>query len=107
VPLSVSIPLFAFVVVVLPPLAFMEHPGPDVGGTAQHGNSFRLARIQKANRLDIGEVHFLQVQNNWWCAQVEFGLHLMHMLRSKFTAKPHAISNPVNPERHPFSAELR
>jgi len=59
VSLSIPIPFFAFAVVLLALLAFLEHPGPDVGRTVQHRNSRRLARIQKANRLDISEVHFL------------------------------------------------
>jgi len=55
---AITILFFAFAVV-LAPLAFLKHPAPDVGGTVQHRNSRRLARIQKANRLDISEGHFL------------------------------------------------
>jgi hypothetical protein len=66
----------------------------------QHGNSFRFTLVEKANGFDIYEGQFLQIQNCWGFAKLEFGFDLIQVRRPKLSTQPNPRSGPFNPERH-------
>src|SRR5258706_4824725 len=82
------------------PASLLQHPFPDVRRTVQNRYTFRLTCIEKTNTFEIDKIQFLQIQNNWRFAALDFGLDLIQMANSKFAAKPNPPFDPFNPQRH-------
>ncbi len=66
----------------------------------QDRNPLRFTRIEKTNTFEIDEIQFLQVQNDWRFAAVDFGFDLIQLPNAKFTAEPQSPLDPFNPQRH-------
>src|SRR5712664_2451035 len=84
------------------PTSLLQHPFPDVRRTMQDRNPLRFTRIEKTNTFEIDEIQFLQVQNDWRFAAVDFGFDLIQLPNAKFTAEPQSPLDPFNPQRHFF-----
>jgi hypothetical protein len=69
----------------------------------QDRDSLRLTRIEKTNSFEIYKNQFLQIQNDWRLAALDFGFDLIQLPNAKFTAEPKSPLDPFNPQRH-FSA---
>src|SRR5271165_3824776 len=82
------------------PTSLLQHPFPDVRRTVQDRDALRLTRIEKTNTFEIDEIQFLQIQNDWRLAALDFGFDLIQVLKSKFSAEPNTPFNPFNPQRH-------
>jgi hypothetical protein len=79
---------------------FPQHPFPDVRRAVDHRNPVRFTAIKKANGFDIDEVQFLQIQNHWCVAKLDFGFDLIQVLSPKIAAQSNPRSGPINLERH-------
>jgi len=66
----------------------------------QDRHPLRLTRIEKTNCFEIYKVQFLQIENDWRFAALDFGLHLNQIPESQFTAEPNPFFEPFNPQRH-------
>jgi hypothetical protein len=77
----------------------------------QHLDPLRLACVEKANSLDVHEIHLLQIQSYFWSATLDLRFHLIKVLRSKRPAQPNPRSaparNPFNPQSHRSLVESR
>jgi hypothetical protein len=64
----------------------------------------RLAGVQEANRVDIHEVYFIQIQSYPWVTTLDLSAQSVEVLRSKFTAQlnPYPVFpiNSINSQRH-------
>src|SRR5713226_4475309 len=80
--------------------SLLQHPFPDVRRTVQDRDPLRLTRIEKANSFEIYKVQFLQIQNDWRLAVLDFGFDLIQLPNAKFTAEPNSPLDPFNPQRH-------
>jgi hypothetical protein len=93
------------------PISFPEHPLPDVWRAVQHWDPLRLTCVEKANSLDVHEIHLLQIQSYLWSATLDLRFHLIKVLRSKRPAQPNPRSaptrNPFNPQSHRSLVEPR
>src|SRR5271169_6305338 len=78
----------------------LQHPFPDVSRTVQDRNARQLTRVEKPNAFEIDEVQFLQIQNDWRFAALDFGLDLIQVPNPKFAAQPNLLFDPFNPQRH-------
>ena len=77
--------------------SLLQHPFPDVSRTAQDRDSCRLTRNEKTNAFEIDEIQFLQIQNDWRFASLDFGLDLIQLSNSKFAAEPNPPFEPFDP----------
>jgi hypothetical protein len=66
----------------------------------QHQNSLRLRCIEKTNTFEIDKIQFLQIQNDWRFAALDFRFDCIQVLNSKFAAEPNPPVDPFNPQRH-------
>jgi hypothetical protein len=66
----------------------------------QDRDSLRLTRIEKTNSFEIYKDQFLQIQNDWRLAALDFGFDLIQLPNAKFTAEPKSPLDPFNPQRH-------
>jgi len=82
------------------PTSLLQHPFPDVRRTVQDRHARRLTRVEKTNAFQIDKIQFLQIQNDWRFAALDFGFDCIQVLSSKFAAEPNSPSNPFNPQRH-------
>src|SRR5271169_2889253 len=82
------------------PTSLLEHPFPDVRRTVQDRDALRLTCIEKTNTFEIDEIQFLQIQNDWRSAALNFGFDLIQVPNPKFAAKPNPPFDPFNPQRH-------
>ena len=93
------------------PISFPEHPLPDVSRAVQHWDPLRLTCVEKANSLDVHEIHLLQIQSYLWSATLDLRFHLIKGLRSQRPAQPNPRSapsrNPFNPQSHRSLVESR
>ena len=80
--------------------SLLQHPFPDVGRTVQDRDALCLTCIEKTNTVEIDEIQFLQIQNDWRFAALDFGFDLIQVPNSKFTAKPNPPLDLFNPQRH-------
>src|SRR5580700_6441407 len=80
--------------------SFLQHPFPDVRRTVQDREPLRLTCIEKANTFEIDKTQFLQIQNDWRFAALDFGFDLIQLPNAKFTAEPKSPLDPFNPQRH-------
>jgi hypothetical protein len=64
--------------------SLLQHPFPDVSRTVQDRDACRLTRIEKTNAFEIDEIQFLQIQNSWRFAALDFGFDLIQVPKSKF-----------------------
>jgi hypothetical protein len=78
----------------------LQHPFPDVRRTVQDRDPLRLTRIEKTNSFEIYKVQFLQIQNDWRFAALDFGFDLIQVPNSKLAAEPKSPLDPFNPQRH-------
>src|ERR1700730_1886455 len=84
------------------PASLLQHPFPDVRRIVQDRDPLRLTRIEKTNSFEIYKVQFLQIQNDWRFAALDFGLHLIQMPESQFAAEPNPPFEPFYPQRHVY-----
>ncbi|SRR6266849_4392544 len=93
------------------PISFPEHPLPDEWRAVQHWDPLRLTCVEKANSLDVHEIHLLQIQSYLWSATLDLRFHLIKGLRSQRPAQPNPRSapsrNPFNPQSHRSLVESR
>src|SRR5579862_7630958 len=82
------------------PASLLQHPFPNVRRTVQDRHPLRLTRIEKTNCFEIYKLQFLQIENDWRFAALDFGLHLKQIAESQFTAEPKPFFEPLNPQRH-------
>jgi hypothetical protein len=82
------------------PTSLLQHPFPDVSRTVQDRDACRLTCIEKTNAFEIDEIQFLQIQNDWRFASLDFRLDLVEVTYSKFATEPNSPLNPFNPQRH-------
>jgi hypothetical protein len=66
----------------------------------QDHDARRLTCIEKTNTFQIDEIQFLQIQDDWRFAALNFGFELIQVPNSKFAAKPNPPLAPFNPQRH-------
>jgi hypothetical protein len=82
------------------PTSLLQHPLPDVSRAVQDRNTCRLTRVEKTNSISIDEIQFLQIQNDWRFAALDFRLDFIQLTNSKFAAEPNRPFDPFNPQRH-------
>src|ERR1700746_2428463 len=82
------------------PTSLLQHPFPDISRTVQDRDACRLTRVEKTNAFEIYEIQFLQIQNDWRFAALDFGFDCIQVLNSKFAAEPNPPLDPFNPQRH-------
>jgi hypothetical protein len=82
------------------PTSFLQHPFPDVRRTVQDRDPLRLTRIEKTDTFEIDKIQFLQIQNDWRFAVLDFGFDLIQLPNAKLTAEPKSPLDPFNPQRH-------
>src|SRR5438132_11430279 len=80
--------------------SLLQHPFPDVRRTVQDRDPLRLTRIEKTNSFEIYTVQFLQIQNDWRLAVLDFGFDLIQLPNAKFTAEAKSPWDPFNRQRH-------
>ena len=73
----------------------------------QDRDPLRLTRIEKANTFEIDKIQFLQIQNDWRFAALDFGLHLIHIPGSQFATQPNPSFGSFNPQRHSLTGSGR
>src|ERR1700688_1571386 len=78
----------------------LQHPFPDVRRTVQDRRARRLTRAEKTNTFEIDKIQFLQIQNDWRFATLDFGFDLIQVPNSQFAAEPNPPLDPFNPQRH-------
>jgi hypothetical protein len=66
--------------------SFAQHPLPDIRRTSKHRDALCSAGVKEANRFEIHEIHFLQIQSNWGFTLLDLGSHLIEVLTSQFPA---------------------
>ncbi len=59
-----------------------------------------LKCIEKTNTFEIDEIQFLQIQNDWRLAALDFRFDLIQVTNSKFAAEPNPPLDQFNPQRH-------
>src|SRR5580704_10307584 len=89
------------------PASLLQHPFPNVRRTVQDRHPLRLTRIEKTNTFEIYKVQFLQIENDWRFAALDFGLHLNQIPESQFAAEPNPPFEPFNPQRHSLTGSGR
>src|SRR6266849_4403332 len=89
------------------PTSFLQHPFPDVRRTVQDRDPLRLTRIEKTDTFEIDKIQFLQIQNDWRLAVLDFGFDLIQVPKSKFAAEPNPPLGSFNPQRHCLPAPER
>jgi len=89
------------------PTSFLQHPFPDVRRTVQDRDPLRLTRIEKTDTFEIDKIQFLQIQNDWRLAVLDFGFDLIQVPKSKFAAEPNPPLGSFNPQRHFLPAPER
>ena len=82
------------------PTSLLQHPFPDVSRTVQDRDALFLTCIEKTNTFEIDEIQFLQIQNDWRLAALDFGFDLIQVPKSKFAAEPNPPLDLFNPQRH-------
>ncbi|MGC1478283.1 MAG: hypothetical protein WA804_20715, partial [Terriglobales bacterium] len=70
----------------------------------QNRYPLRLTCIEKANTFEIDKIQFLQIQDDWRLAALDFGFDLIQVLNAKFAAEPNPPSHAFNPQRHSLPA---
>jgi hypothetical protein len=78
----------------------LEHPFPDVRRTVQDRDALRLTGVQETNAFEIDKIQFLQIQNDWLFAALDFAFDLIQVLSPKFAAEPNPPLHRFNPQRH-------
>jgi len=73
----------------------------------QDRDPLRLTRIEKTDTFEIDKIQFLQIQNDWRFAVLDFGLHLIQMPESQFAAEPNPSFGSFNPQRHSLTGSRR
>jgi hypothetical protein len=73
----------------------------------QDRDALFLTCIEKTNTFEIDEIQFLQIQNDWRFAALDFGLHLIQVPESQFSAEPNPSFGPCNPQRHSLTGSRR
>src|SRR5580698_51738 len=66
----------------------LEHPFPDVRRTVQDRDALRLTGVEETNAFEIDKIQFLQIQNDWLFAALDFAFDLIQVLSAKFAAEP-------------------
>src|ERR1700681_2798946 len=82
------------------PASLLQHPFPDISRTVQDRDASRFTRNEKTNTFEIDEIQFLQIQNDWRFAALDFRFDLIQVPNSKFAAEPNPPLDPFNPQRH-------
>src|SRR5208282_1685704 len=82
------------------PTPLLQHPLPDIRRAVQNRHPLRLTGIEKTNTFEIDKIQFLQIQNDWRLAALDFGFELIQLPESKFAAEPNSPLHPFNPQRH-------
>jgi hypothetical protein len=63
----------------------------------QNRDPCRLILVEKTNSFEIDEIQFLQIQNDWRLAALDFGFDLIQVFDSKLTAESNPASGPFDP----------
>jgi hypothetical protein len=66
----------------------------------QDRDPLRFTRIEKTNTFEIDKIQFLQIQNDWRFAALDFGFDLIQLPNPKFAAEPNPPLDQFNPQRH-------
>src|SRR5579864_1784082 len=82
------------------PASLLQHPFPDISRTVQDRDACRFTRNEKTNAFEIDEIQFLQIQNDWRFASLDFRLDFIQLTNSKLAAEPNSPLHPFNPQRH-------